>query len=101
MREVFASDNFELKDFLASHKDVPIEDLLKELENTSQLVQNELIELINGDLVHFQEVLKEVCKGNLEVIKRFRESYESEVKIKEVKEGNLINYILIHTKFTE
>lgn len=85
MREVFASDNFDLKDFLASHKDVPIEDLLKDLDDTSRIVQNELFELINGDLVHFQEVLKEVCKGNLEVIKQFRQSYESEVKLKEVK----------------
>ena len=90
MREVFASDNFDLKDFLTSHKDVPIEDLLKDLDNTSKIVQNELFELINGDLIHFQEVLKEVCKGNLDVVKQFRQSYESEVKIKEVKQKFII-----------
>ena len=84
MRELFANDNFNLKDFLKSHKEISIEDLLKQIENVTKTVQNELFGLINGDLAHFQTILREVCEVDLEVIKQFRARIENEKIKKEV-----------------
>lgn len=86
MRELFASDDFDLKQFLISQKDTKIDDLLKKLENLSNLVQNELFDLINGDLVHFQNVIKEVCQVDIASIKQFRASIEEDKALKEVSE---------------
>lgn len=84
MRELFASDNFDLGHFLASQKDSKIEDLLRNLESLSNSVQNELLDLINGDLVHFQNVIKEVCQVDIAAIKQSRASLEADKDIKEV-----------------
>ena len=87
MRDLFASDNFNFQDFLASKSEIPLEELILNLENVSKTVQNELYELINGDLVHFQKVLKEVCAIDIEAVKQFRTSFEEEKAIKEVNIG--------------
>lgn len=85
MRELFAADNFDLKGFLTVNKEIPIDELLRNLEFASKTVQNELFELINGDLVHFQKVIEEVCKVDIDSIKEFRAQLESEKAAKEVK----------------
>ena len=85
MRELFASDTFNFQDFLASQSGVPLEELIKTLENISKIVQNELYELINEDLVHFQKVLKDVCEIDIEAVKQFRSEFEQEKSFKEVK----------------
>lgn len=84
MRELFASDNFELKDFLIANKHVPIDDLLSQLDKITKTVQNELFDLINGDLVHFQRILKEACEVDIQAIRHFRSK---------VEEGKIINEV--------
>ena len=84
IRELFASDNFVLKDLITSNKDIPIDSLIEKLEKITKTVQNELFELINGDLVHFQRVLKEACEVDIETINQFRSTLEEEKIIKEV-----------------
>lgn len=84
MRELFASDNFDVIQFIASNKDSNVDNLLKDLENISNSVQNELFDLINGDLAHFQTVIKEVCEVDIATIKQSRASLEEDKNIKEV-----------------
>ena len=84
MRELFASDNFNFQEFLASHSGTPLEESILSLEKVSKTVQNELYELINGDLVHFKNVLKEVCDIDIEAVKQFRHEFEAEKVITEV-----------------
>lgn len=84
MRELFASDNFNFQDFFSSQSEIPLEQTILKLESVSKTVQNELYELINGDLIHFQNVLKGVCEIDIEAVKQFRSQFESEKSIKEV-----------------
>ena len=85
MRELFASENFDLKNFLTVNKEIPIDELLIELDGVSKSVQNELFELINGDLVHFQKVIEEVCSIDVDSLKQFRAQLENEKLLNEVK----------------
>ena len=85
MRELFASENFDLKNFLTVNKEIPIDELLIELDGVSKSVQNELFELINGDLVHFQKIIEEVCSIDVDSIKQFRAQFENEKLLNEVK----------------
>ena len=85
MRELFASENFDLKNFLTVNKEIPIDELLIELDGVSKSVQNELFELINGDLVHFQKIIEEVCSIDVDSIKQFRAQLENEKLLNEVK----------------
>lgn len=91
MRELFASDDFNVKDFLAMNKELPIDDLLKRLDGISKNVQNELFELINGDLVHFQNIIEDVCSIDIDSIKEFRSQLENEKISKEVKKIGILS----------
>lgn len=82
MRELFASDIFNFQDFQSSQTN--LEESILKLEALSKTVQNELYELINGDLVHFQKVLRGVCEIDIEAVKQFRSQFEKEKSIKEV-----------------
>lgn len=84
MRELFASDDFDLKTFLNVNKDIPIDELLKRLDGISKAVQNELFELINGDLVHFKKIISEVCEVDIDSIKQYRSQFENDKIAKEV-----------------
>ena len=85
MRELFGSDNFDLKNFLTVNKEIPIDKLLSDLDGVYKSVQNELFELINGDLVHFQKVIEEVCSIDVDSLKQFRAQLENEKLLNEVK----------------
>ena len=85
MRELFASENFDLKNFLTVNKEIPIDKLLSDLDGVYKSVQNELFELINGDLVHFQKVIEEVCSIDVDSLKQFRAQLENEKLLNEVK----------------
>ena len=87
MRELFALDNFNFQDFISTQSEIPLEELILKLEKVSKTVQNELYELINGDLVHFQKVLREVCEIDIKAVKQFRTEFEAEKSIKEVLSG--------------
>lgn len=84
MRELFASEDFDLKTFLTANKEIPIDKLLSELEGVSKSVQNELFELINGDLVHFQKIIEEVCSIDVHSIEQFRAQFHNEKLLNEV-----------------
>lgn len=88
MRELFDSDNFDLKDFLTANQEIPIDNLLKNLDGVSKSVQNELFDLINGDLVHFQKIIEEVCSIDVDSLKQFRSQFENDKLTNEVKLEN-------------
>lgn len=106
MRELFAStDEFNLKEFLVLNEKVPLDKLALQLEEISVQVQNEMFSLISGDLVHFQNVLKEVCSGDLDAIRQFRTTLEAVKLKKEVSDTNFACIIIIfkdkYIKFKE
>lgn len=98
MRELFASDNFVLKDFLIANKTVPVDELLSQLDKIAKTVQNELFDLINGDLVHFQTILKEACEVDIEAVKQLRNKVEEEKIITEVNTAEF--KCILDTNFT-
>ena len=82
------SESFDLVKVIDASRQVPLEELSKQLSKLAESVQDELFELINHDFAKFQEILRNVCDVKLEDLKGFRE------QVMEVKNANEVRQTL-------
>lgn len=91
MEEAFESECVDIPLFLSKFGNVPYEELMGKLESLNKKVQSDLFNLINNDLVKFQDLLKDVvCNTDLEGIKTFRSALEPIKKESEVNNSLIL-----------
>lgn len=76
MEESFASDQFDIQQFLESHKLAELQNLIDQIASRHKNVQDELFDIINGDLEHFKEIIKKASQTDIEAIKTGRAELE-------------------------
>ncbi len=93
MMELFG-ENFDITQVVRSTRQVPIDQLSKQLSKLVESVQDELFELINHDFVKFQEILRNVCDVDMKELKDFRDSV-AEAKLSQEVSTFLKSKVLI------